>query len=296
MPTEEPYCKQFRQDGWWGWRDASLQRGTVAWVEHTLSEGADVEVFNQRVGSRLLRATEDADDLSGSVVSYVKVTTSGLGYLLTHLSLPAAWAVWSTTQRMRRRGLSVPVIRFAAARQKRGRVENVVVMDAVPGPRLTELLVPESVDAYRREVRRVAIASARLHDAGFIHGDLLPGNVILPHLPDRLPAADASDSAGEEIAAGEAEAEVVFIDNDRTRLVWGPWRFRARYRNVSQMCFRLRRRVGWREARLFLEYYLDAMHGSARNKAVLRQLVIRKTKQRSGKYTPGSVPPLKPRP
>jgi len=95
---------------------------------------------------------------------------------------------------------------------------TMIVMARVPGEPLPRYLRGLSgMPQRKREVlRALGVEVARLHRAGFIHGDLTPYNIFIA-------------------AGGSAAARFVFIDHERTerpRLVWQ----RRKLRNLVQLC------------------------------------------------------------
>jgi len=256
-----PAWRWFRCDGWWGWRDLSSPLGDPSLMRSVLTGEAPAEVLNDRPGSRTFRLLESGDNARAR--GYVKLTSRSLLAGLTHLSEPRAWRVKRLLRKMDRRGIGVPRLRLVATRIGRAGFENVVVMDAVHGLSLTDVLYQPDHPDYQPYLRRVARAAARMHNQGFSHGDMGPTNIIFA---DDLPHGDPRS--------------VVFIDNDRVRRVWGPWRIRARFRNVTQACFRIRVFGGWRDCRVFLHEYLSAAREPRPVLRWVRQAVLKKSAER----------------
>ncbi len=257
-----------------------------------LSGDVPAEAFNERPGSRTLRveaasgdgaSRDGASGDSASPHAYVKHTSRTVWSALTHLSGSEALRVRRLSGAISRRGIGVPAVRMALTRVGPRAVENLLVMDAMHGDSLGDLLDKASPRDLVRALRLTAAETAALHNAGFSHGDLVPGNLIItgrprgstPPRPDPAPTAPMVPTA----------PAVVFIDNDRTRRVWGPWVFRARFRNVSQMVYRLmladRQRGGTGGcARVFLKHYLAHAREPAAVRQGLRRVVERKARRR----------------
>ena len=284
------------RDGWWGYHDRRSPLGSVDWAMRVLSGDVPAEAFNERPGSRTLRVEaasgEGSSGDGASPHAYVKHTSRTVWSALTHLSGSEALRVRRLSGAISRRGIGVPAVRMALTRVGPRAVENLLVMDAVQGDSLGDLLDGASPRDLVRALRLTAAETAALHNAGFSHGDLVPGNLIItggprgstPPRPESAPTAPTAPA-------------VVFIDNDRTRRVWGPWVFRARFRNVSQMVYRLmladRQRGGTGGcARVFLKHYLAHAREPAAVRQGLRRVVERKARRRlANRLGAGSGPP-----
>ena len=263
--------------GWWGYRDTSSPLGDLDRALRVLSGESPAEALNERPGSRTLRVPASPGD-GGVPQAYLKHTTRSTLSALTHLSGSEALRVRRITRAMRRRGVGVPAVRLAVTRVGPRAVENLVVMDAVEGNSLLDLIDRAAPRDLARGLRLAARSTAELHNAGFAHGDLVPGNLILTRPESASPPAAGGASA-------TASPGVVFIDNDRTRRVWGPWVFRARFRNLSQMVYRLmvadRRRKGTGgSSRIYLKHYLAHAREPAAARLAIRHIVERKARQR----------------
>jgi serine/threonine protein kinase len=135
------------------------------------------------------------------------------------------------TERLAASGFAVPMA-MAAGEERHGGVlrRSFLVTLPVNGLALPVFLRDQldksgAVSLSLREKRRILAALAqelrKLHDRGFIHGDLVPGNIFVA-------------------AAGEQPVQFVFMDNDRTRRypVWLARYLLARYlwrRNLVQL-------------------------------------------------------------
>ncbi|MEM8494635.1 MAG: lipopolysaccharide kinase InaA family protein [Planctomycetota bacterium] len=229
--------------GWAGaWKPGRWESG-IEGVVLVLSGHRSAEPLNQRSNSVTFRVpTEQFGDADAQRDSfYVKHTRETLLRGVLRLEWPQAWRVARLEALMLRAGLAVPKVWLAASRVGREGVEHVVVLEGVPGRSLLDVRQQAGRGAdYDRAIREAALAAAKLHGAGFVHGDMVPGNLML-----------AKGGPGDK-------QRIVFIDNDRTRRVYGPWRWRARLRNTAQLTYRLRLLGRWADARTFLRVYAEA--------------------------------------
>ncbi|MEM1446595.1 MAG: lipopolysaccharide kinase InaA family protein [Planctomycetota bacterium] len=233
-----------------------------------LSGKRAAEAINRRPSSVTYRvcptSREEAHENSGTV--YVKHTREPLWRGLTRLEWPQSWRVARLERLMKRAGLSVPRVWLAASRVGRSGVEHVVVLEGVAGASLREVRQRDGRGAvYEDAIAAAAKAAAKLHDAGFVHGDMVPGNLMFAEPQNEL---DADQGSG-----------VVFIDNDRTRRVYGPWRWRARFRNAAQLSLRLRLLGRWADARAFLRAYAEVADLSPWQMRSVRKAAVRRSRE-----------------
>ena len=277
--------------GWWGFGDRRSPLGDLRWAVRVISGEEPAETLNERPGSRTFRALLDPAE-GPPLRSYVKHTSRSLLSAVTHLNGSEALRVRRLLDAMQRKGIAVPTVRLAATRIGLRLAENLIVMDAVIGDSLDDYLHRAGPWDLALALRLAARQTAALHNAGFAHGDLVPGNLIIAHPDDATPrdrdeAAGAAERAAlpRPIERADPMPRVVFIDNDRTRRVLGPWVFRARFRNVSQMVYRLmladERRAGTGGCvRIFLKHYLAHAAEPAPARAAIRRIVERKAQRR----------------
>jgi tRNA A-37 threonylcarbamoyl transferase component Bud32 len=161
-----------------------------------------------------------------------------------------------------RRGLLVAPVLAAARRRSGWRAEDLLVTGEVKGLSLHRAFVDAPDDETRRDLLRMAGRRvAELHRLRFIHGDLLPGNLVV--------TADGTN--------------VVWLDNDRSRrwfpAIPGP----VRRRNLTQFVYRQVYWFRYRWTRLFLEsYYAAAGRGEAARRRESAR-VLRKARARIGR-------------
>jgi hypothetical protein len=188
------------------------------------------------------------------------------GGLRWRLQPSLALRVLRIHRQLERCGLLVAPVLLAARRCDGWRAEELLVTGDVSGPNLHEAVINAPDDQSRNElIRMVGRRVAELHRLRFTHGDLLPGNLVVT--PDR--------------------ANVVWLDNDRSRRWFPAVLPSVRRRNLAQITFRLIFWFRYRWTRLFLDSYYDARgfpRGARRRESarVLRQARSRMQRARLG--------------
>jgi hypothetical protein len=152
---------------------------------------------------------------------------SGAAYFVKIIDAPRGFAKfkrWASGSRaahiqaisdaIRHAGLNAPPVVLWGRERSSGR--EIVMTRRAPGVLATRYLrvAPEAEFAQKRVLlRALGVEIARLHAAGFIHGDLTPFNIIADEAP-----------------------RISFIDHERTRRVWF-WSAaaRGRRRNLVQL-------------------------------------------------------------
>ena len=120
--------------------------------------------------------------------------------------------VASVSERLRADGVGVPEILLLGAEQRGGR--EIVVTERVGGSNLVRHLRHAQLASRRVVLRALGAQIARLHRAGYLHGDLTPFNIFVTGLePPRF----------------------VFIDHERTRRTILSRFERPRLRNLVQL-------------------------------------------------------------
>lgn len=160
---------------------------------------------------------------------------------------------------MQRRGiLTAPVV--LAGRRRVGPIrEHLLVTRTMPGQSLQALLLGSA--NCREQVQLVELAAehiSAMHRAGFVHGDLLPGNLVVS--PDRN--------------------ELFFVDNDRTTLRHNLVSRRGRRRNIEQITYRLAAFTRCRVTRAFLRRYCEARGIRGQRARYFRLSMLRYARQR----------------
>jgi len=171
-------------------------------------------------------------------------------------------------RQLERCGLLVAPVLLAARQCDGWRAEELLVTGEVPGPNLHEAVINAPDDQTRNElIRMVGRRVAELHRHRFTHGDLLPGNLVVT--PDR--------------------ANVVWLDNDRSRRWFPAVPPSVRRRNLAQITFRLIFWFRYRWTRLFLDSYYDArgISPGARRRESARVLRQARARTRRARLGPG---------
>lgn len=116
------------------------------------------------------------------------------------------------TNTMLQMGFLCPETVLAACRSDKGEKTEIIINREITARTVGKLLAEtSSQEEYERILRECASELRRFHDAGIIHGDCLPLNLCL-----------------------DEDHRLVFLDNDRTKLMRGPWRRCRAERNLVQ--------------------------------------------------------------
>jgi tRNA A-37 threonylcarbamoyl transferase component Bud32 len=177
---------------------------------------------------------------------------------LYHIRISPAMNTLRITQAAQRADVHMPGVIAAARRRIGAETEDLLILEAIQGLNVRTRIFDAADDAARLTLAdHVGRAVAHLHQSGFIHGDLLLGNLVM--LDDRSP--------------------VYFVDNERTRR---GRRWADRRKNLTQLVFRMLtyRRFGHTVARRMLISYTDAMGFSDRLARRVRLVVMRRVRQR----------------
>jgi Lipopolysaccharide kinase (Kdo/WaaP) family len=147
---------------------------------------------------------------------YFKVIDAARGTHAMKLLLKGSRAahVARISERLRADGIGVPEILLLGAEQRGGR--EIVVTARVDGRNVPRYLRSERepLNAKRAILRALGAEVARLHRAGYLHGDLTPYNIFV---------------------TGVDPPQFVFIDHDRTRRTILSRFERPRMRNLVQL-------------------------------------------------------------
>ncbi|HKN00847.1 MAG TPA: lipopolysaccharide kinase InaA family protein [Candidatus Binataceae bacterium] len=138
----------------------------------------------------------------------------GLAALKQRLRGSPAAHVAAISASLRRYGFTAPSPMLRGSEAASGR--EIIVAARVAGVLLPRLLREKRLGAQgnRAMLRALGMEVARLHRAGYIHGDLTPFNIVV---------------------SDESAARFVFLDNERTRKTWFARLTRPRLRNLVQL-------------------------------------------------------------
>ena len=127
-----------------------------------------------------------------------------------------ALATWRISQHLLTAGFACPVPVLAVRRRLHGYPHDIFIAHEVPRPNLWDEpgMAPEELALL------LAAETARLHDAGFAHGDFILRNLCL----------------------NPSTQHLILLDNDRTWRPLPPIRLHYQRRNLDQMAYSLLRR------------------------------------------------------
>lgn len=261
----EPSFERFERDGWRG-------RVRSDWAAR-LAEGdrlADLltptaELARDRPAVRVWRKP------IGEACVYVKHSTAGKsgrsdkGGVAERIDR-AKWVlrgsralrVMRVHAELERVGIPVPAVLLAARRHSGLSAEDVLVTEEVVGENLRWRMNREIADDELIELlHRAGRTMAELHRRGFIHGDMLSGNMIL-----------------------RPDGRLVLIDNERTRRPTA-LRFDALRRlNLAQMVSRLLPEQSYASIRHMLDAYYDSMAMGMGERRTEQSRVLRQARAR----------------
>ena len=239
----------YRSHGWRGrirtdWAQRLGAIDALQWVMDQPHES----VADRSVAQTLLLPASVSDDRPAIYVKHLPQVSKLRSPVMRTLSV---------THAMARAGLGVPSVILAAQRRHGASRENILMTNQVDGQSVQSLIWPTSDDAACRQcLREVGRHIARLHQHGFLHGDLLPGNLI------QTPGG-----------------ELVYMDNDRTRkFPWLP--LSIRQRNLTQMMYRCMTFLPWSVARSFLDGYFEKLSISESRRRRCIAKVVRNARPR----------------
>ncbi len=149
---------------------------------------------------------------------------------------------------------------YLAARRIKGPSEEIIASELINGQSLNEKIWPlhKTPKATVPLLHQTGEAVGKLHAAGFMHGDLIPGNLLLP------------DDGG----------PLVFIDNERTRHLPDAFLDLGRRRNLAQMLFRLCRGLPHQVVKTFFDAYYEQFRLPEKKRRRELAQVYRKTRMR----------------
>jgi hypothetical protein len=232
-----PQLARVRLGGWRGraapdWA-ARIEGDPLEWLERQPHE-----VVGDRPSARTLRVHAADGIVYAKLLAPLRSGAGPIGRLKWALRPSRAGRVLRVSRRFARAELRVPRVLLALRRRRGWRTEDLLVTAAVEGPSLQRRMVEVQDEAERRRLLRLmGRRAAEMHRAGLVHGDLLPGNLIVV----------------------DGGAELVFIDNDRSRRWWPAVPARERRRNLGQALYRMVSWLGYRRSRWFLDGYYGTL-------------------------------------
>ncbi len=164
--------------------------------------------------SRHAETWSDRFDRAGGLQAYFKVLDPirGLHRARSIFKRRRAAHVASISEHLRADGVNVPEILLLGAERRGGR--EIIVTSRVDGFNLVRHLKRATLASRRVVLRALGAEVARLHRAGYIHGDLTPYNIYV---------------------TGIEPPQFVFIDHERTRRTILSRFQRPRMRNLVQL-------------------------------------------------------------
>ncbi len=164
--------------------------------------------------SRHAETWSDRFDHAGGLQAYFKVLDPirGLHRARSIFKRRRAAHVASISEHLRADGVNVPEILLLGAERRGGR--EIIVTSRVDGFNLVRHLKRATLASRRVVLRALGAEVARLHRAGYIHGDLTPYNIYV---------------------TGIEPPQFVFIDHERTRRTILSRFERPRMRNLVQL-------------------------------------------------------------
>lgn len=132
-------------------------------------------------------------------------------------------------------GFGTAAVLLAVRRTKGLEAEDLFITRRVEGETFHHALLGANDVTKKDLLERMGKCIADLHSAGFIHGDLLPRNMMIEH-----------ETQG-----------IVFLDNDRTRK-WGLYTPRwQKWRNIEQLMYRLLVYHPYRTLKPLIRHYIS---------------------------------------
>jgi tRNA A-37 threonylcarbamoyl transferase component Bud32 len=205
------------------------------------------ETIRDRPTARTLRVT------LGGVDMYAKHITHGRrSRLLVRRN-------FDICRRMNAAGVQTPPILLAVWHGSGRSTQSLLVTGAVDAPTLHDRLrAGGDYEQMSPLMRMVGQRLAELHRRRFVHGDLLPGNMLL-------------------IDGGR---DLAYLDNDRTRrFPVVPPAF-VRMQNLFQLLVRVMSPVAWRSTRQLLAGYFQAMDTPERQRRLATRRLLAEVRRR----------------
>ena len=261
MTDAAPVYRHFEAAGWRG----VLRDGASWWIGAdpiVRLAGLPNEPIKDQPGVRTLRA--QAPD--GAV--YVRHMTALKARRSGRVAMSERFKWWSRPSRALRTmrvhlalaeaGIPVAGVVLAARRRTGLNVEDLLITDEVDGVDFrVRCKAEDDAETEADLLRRAGRAIAELHRAGFAHGDLIPGNMIIA-----------------------ADGRIVFIDNERTGRPMPSRAGALRRLNLAQMVSRLMPRTPYWMMRAFFDAYYDTLGLDDRARRAEQSMIVRRGRRR----------------
>jgi len=251
------------REGWRVWAVASW----VPQVDFILQMGQQDDGWMYRSKHARTRKLDQA----GAAAVYLKAYHSytWMGLLKDALRPSKALRALVMSDALERSGLATAPVLAAGELRRYGLLRRAfLVTGDVGAPDLREFIdgcaAKGPLGAKREFLALLGEYVARLHEAGFYHGDLVPANV--------------------RVRGESAKPHMVLLDNDRTRAIGRPVRLRQARRNLVQLNrFVIRGLTAVDRWRVF-RAYCARRHLDDRKSRRLARWVIRKTIERRQRF------------
>jgi Lipopolysaccharide kinase (Kdo/WaaP) family len=194
--------------------DARFSEELREWLVDSALAAIDGTLANRVRRSRHAETWSERFDQAGGPNAYFKVLDPirGLDRIRWMFKRRRAAHVASISQHLRADAVGVPEILLLGAERRSGR--EIIVTARVEGFNLVRHLKRARLASRRAVLRALGAEVARLHRAGYIHGDLTPYNIFV---------------------TGLEPPQFVFIDHERTRRTILSRFERPRMRNLVQL-------------------------------------------------------------
>lgn len=159
---------------------------------------------------------------------------------------------------LQQNGFNTATVILAARNTSSTQTQDLFIAEEIRGQSLHRATLNASPEQFNQLLTNLGQTIAQFHRAGFIHGDLLPGNIILQQNSNKL----------------------FFIDNDRTRRFTWPAFAPNQYKNIKQLLYRLRAYFPYKSLKPFIDTYYDQMQFTRSQKRKQLAKCMRANRQR----------------
>lgn len=130
-----------------------------------------------------------------------------LSWIKFKLRAPRVFHLWNIHTTLLKEGIECPTPLLAAVNTDK---TQLFICSEIEYPSMLQIFKTADTELFPELFKNAALAIAKLHNAGFIHGDCIPGNICMAQ-----------------------DGHCAFIDNDRTAISLS---HAARERNIIQFC------------------------------------------------------------